>query len=212
MNNLEYNVFFQLSTFVILQLFPPLFLFILPSPLFILSSWSSISPSKLNAPWSQSPPPPPQPLQLCIPPCWCQLLNEVRRARVCVHVCAKGSGSVARTMGTSTAFCSDTLSPEPCSKHHGKTIKSFSKPLLLCVCFARSLCPSVPLSLHLPVPPSPSRPLFEDLRSGLSLFLNWKQIFSFPPEMSLIGRAQQEWAALVRTLQSEGCLLLYTCI
>lgn len=154
------------------------------------SSSSSLLPSSSSPPDHQSlpqnlmppdpnHPPPTQPLQLCIPPCWCQLLNEVRRARVCVHVCAKGSGSVARTMGTSTAFCSDTLSPEPCSKHHGKTIKSFSKPLLLCVCFARSLCPSVPLSLHLPVPPSPSRPLFEDLRSGLSLFLNWKQIFSF---------------------------------
>lgn len=80
---------------------------------------------------------------------------------VCVFMCPKGSGLVARTIGPPTAFCSDALSSEPPSKHHGKTIKTSSKSLLpsfflslfvllsLSLSFTRFISPSQPLHLYL---------------------------------------------------------------
>lgn len=111
-------------------------------------------PSKHNAFWSQPPPS----LPPCIPPSWCQTSDELLCVCVCASVCVcvfscvlKGSGWVARTIGPPTAYCSEALSGKFPSKHHGKTIKTTSKSLLLSFTFFLLfvLLLLLPLSLYL---------------------------------------------------------------
>lgn len=110
----------------------------------------NIMPSDLN------PPPLAAPLHSS------QLMSDFRWTTVCVCVCAsvcvcvfscvlKGSGWVARTIGPPTAYCSEALSGKFPSKHHGKTIKTTSKSLLLSFTFFLLfvLLLLLPLSLYL---------------------------------------------------------------
>lgn len=92
-----------------------------------------------------------------------------------VFMCPKGSGLVARTMGPPTAFCSDALSPKPSSKHHGKTIKTFSKSLSPSFPFSSSL--SFYLSLHPPIPNLSTSAPQTSLK--LEFLLELRQVFIF---------------------------------
>lgn len=130
-------------------------------------------------------------------------------ARACVFLCAKGSGLVAKTIGTPTAFCSDALSPEPSSKHHGKTIKTSSKSLLLRFSFFLFvllspflfISPSHPLHLTL------IQPIFTQAWASPWIG-NFLFLFHFPPEMPLIGGTAEEGGCFI--LQSADCE--YACV
>lgn len=110
----------------------------------------NIMPSDLNPPPPRCPPaflPADVRLQMNYCVCMCLCVS------VCVFSCVlKGSGWVARTIGPPTAYCSEALSGEFPSKHHGKTIKTTSKSLLLSFTFFLLfvlLLLLLPLSLYL---------------------------------------------------------------
>lgn len=111
-----------------------------------------------------------------------------------MFMCAKGSGPVAGTIGPPTAFCSDALSLEPSSKHHGKTIKKAPPNLLLSVSFFPSLSFHLSSSLHptLSITHSFFQSPLDDPHTRSSFCLIWSQVFKqvfsfhFHPEMALI--------------------------
>lgn len=132
------------------------------------------------------------------------------RARACVFLCAKGSGLVAKTIGTPTAFCSDALSPEPSSKHHGKTIKTSSKSLLLRFSFFLFvlLSPFLFISPYHPLHLTLIQPIFTQAWASPWIG-NFLFLFHFPPEMPLIGGTAEEGGVLYSAVCG---LWIYTCV